>query len=261
MAKSRQRGRPIERPAAIRNSAIPAYYQIWQHLKNEIETGKLKAGHELPSEYDIAKTFGVNRLTVRRAIRELVTHGLLIRQQGRHTQVAPPKIAFDPFGSFTQEATKAGLDHEIHVVDCRLVTPEREIRERLQTASHAKVLMLLRVRYLDGRPCSLERTYITEELAHCFLEEPSRGEDMFGAFTQYCGLTQWQIDVEVGLVAASPEDHLQLKVREGQPLLSVKILLVSEGRPFSTTDCVFLADRFNFTMGARDYRASDWQPH
>ncbi len=60
----------------------PAYRQIAKLIEQRIVARVLRAGDALPSESDLARQFGVNRSTVREAIRELETHGLLGRGRG-----------------------------------------------------------------------------------------------------------------------------------------------------------------------------------
>ena len=60
----------------------PAYRQIANVIEQRIVERSLRTGDPLPSETDLARQFGVNRSTIREAIRELETHGLLGRGRG-----------------------------------------------------------------------------------------------------------------------------------------------------------------------------------
>jgi DNA-binding FadR family transcriptional regulator len=70
----------------------PAYRQIANQIEQRIVSRVLKPGDALPSETDLARQFGVNRSTVREAIRELETHGLIGRGRGeKRLRVTRPK--------------------------------------------------------------------------------------------------------------------------------------------------------------------------
>ena len=75
----------------------PAYRQIANLIEARIVARSLRAGDPLPSETDLARQFGVNRSTVREAIRELETHGLLGRVRGekrlRVTRPEPERVS------------------------------------------------------------------------------------------------------------------------------------------------------------------------
>lgn len=60
----------------------PMYLKIYNHLKTQIKTGDLKADQQLPTELQLAKTYGVSRITSKRALTELESQGLIYRQQG-----------------------------------------------------------------------------------------------------------------------------------------------------------------------------------
>lgn len=72
--------------------AVPLYQQVMDDLKGEIARGVYAAGSRIPAEIELAKSYGVGRITVRRAIEELSRAGYLNRQQGRGTFVCAPKL-------------------------------------------------------------------------------------------------------------------------------------------------------------------------
>src|SRR5271163_3598872 len=75
----------------------PAYRQIANLIEQRIVGRSLRAGDALPSETDLARQFGVNRSTIREAIRELEVHGLLGRGRGekrlRVTRPEPRRVS------------------------------------------------------------------------------------------------------------------------------------------------------------------------
>ena len=76
----------------------PAYRQIANLIEQRIVARSLRTGDALPSETDLARQFGVNRSTIREAIRELESHGLIGRGRGqkrlRVTRPAPHTISY-----------------------------------------------------------------------------------------------------------------------------------------------------------------------
>src|ERR1044072_5516116 len=68
-------------------SAQPLYQQLQRALRGAIENGIIGPDDALPPERDLAEMLGVSRITVRKAIDELVDDGLLIRKKGSGTFV------------------------------------------------------------------------------------------------------------------------------------------------------------------------------
>ena len=70
----------------------PLYAQVKRALQMEIEN-QMKPGDLIPSEPALEERFGVSRITVRRALDELVSEGIIVRQQGLGTFVREKPIA------------------------------------------------------------------------------------------------------------------------------------------------------------------------
>lgn len=72
------------------NSAIPLYLQIENQLRNIIREPEYKKGKMLPNEVDLSKQLGISRNTLRQAINNLVTEGLLVRKKGNRYYSSQP---------------------------------------------------------------------------------------------------------------------------------------------------------------------------
>lgn len=82
--------KPLEK-----KSQSPLYQQLMARLKNDILAGVYPSGARIPSEQLLCETYGVSRVTVRKAMLDLVQEGLLVRRQGKGTFVADERIQRD----------------------------------------------------------------------------------------------------------------------------------------------------------------------
>ncbi|MCL2410225.1 MAG: GntR family transcriptional regulator [Treponema sp.] len=71
-----------------RNKVIPRYWQIYDHLLGEINTGNLKPGEQIPSEREICDNFKVSKITSKKALEMLVENNLIIRHRGKGSFVS-----------------------------------------------------------------------------------------------------------------------------------------------------------------------------
>ena len=71
---------------------MPLYYQLQELLHQQIASGRFTVGDALPSEGELCRLFGVSRIVVRQALEVLEDDGEIIRQQGKGTFVAEPKV-------------------------------------------------------------------------------------------------------------------------------------------------------------------------
>ena len=76
-------------------NVVPLYKQLISELEGKIAQGIYQPGEQLMPESDMAKTFGVSLITVRKALKELADRGLIERQQGKGTFVRKTKITRD----------------------------------------------------------------------------------------------------------------------------------------------------------------------
>jgi GntR family transcriptional regulator len=80
-----------QRDEIDRGVPIPYYYQLQELLRQQITQGRWKLGQRLPSEKELCERYGVSRTTVRQAIGNLVTDGLLHHVKGKGTFVGSRK--------------------------------------------------------------------------------------------------------------------------------------------------------------------------
>jgi GntR family histidine utilization transcriptional repressor len=79
-------------PQSSQPENTPIFQRIKDYLLAQIAAGTWKEGDVIPSEQALVKQFGVSRMTVNRAVRELTAEGMLTRRQGSGTYVAQQKI-------------------------------------------------------------------------------------------------------------------------------------------------------------------------
>ena len=70
---------------------VPLYEQLKNLLQSQISSGVYSIGERLPAEAELCAKYEVSRVTVRRALDDLVADGALERRQGKGTYVAPIK--------------------------------------------------------------------------------------------------------------------------------------------------------------------------
>ena len=93
-------------------SKLPLYDQIERNLRDLVVNGHLKPGEAMPGEWDLADLYGVSRLTVRRALDELVRQNWLEKKHGVGTFVRQPTMATIAAGklSFTEQMRSIGRE-------------------------------------------------------------------------------------------------------------------------------------------------------
>jgi len=152
-------------PVLDHDSPIPLHHQITQILRNEILTGDLVSEEgKVPTETELAQSFGVSRITVRTAIETLVSEGLLWRKRGSGTFLKTNTMEHwaGRLMGFSESITGAGFKPRGKVLKQQMVTslPE-EISEYLIEDSAWE---LKRLRFADEKPIAIEQSFFTREI-------------------------------------------------------------------------------------------------
>ncbi|MBA4708519.1 phosphonate metabolism transcriptional regulator PhnF [Aquitalea aquatica] len=116
-----------------RGSGVAVWRQIENSLAEEIASGQLQAGEQLPTELQLAERFRVNRHTIRRAVATLVERGLLRVEQGRGTFVQDNAIdyAISKRTRFSQNMARQNRSSDIDVLASDSLAANAELAELL----------------------------------------------------------------------------------------------------------------------------------
>jgi len=143
------------------SSQIPLYNQLKQVIKEDIRNNKYHIGEQLPTEMDLCKQYSVSRVTVRRAIKELVQEGILYRKQGKGTFVSEKKMIREliSLGSFSDLAIQSGQEPSSQIVEYKVRKVDEKLSALFNSDMNSEVLELKRVLSIDGDPFIIEKSY------------------------------------------------------------------------------------------------------
>ena len=163
-------------------AAIPLYQQVIDIIKNEINSGAYKAGARIPNEFELAESYKVGRVTVRRAIEELVQQGYLTKRQGKGTFVNAPKLKRkirqkDDVQSFSDACRVNGMEPGARVISRKILPADSTEAQFFGVPVGTDLICVERVRTADGVPVMLENNiYVYESTPiyqrHLYLTNP-----------------------------------------------------------------------------------------
>jgi GntR family transcriptional regulator len=148
----------------VRHSVLK-HVRVRDYLRSLV-THELAVGDAIPSERLLCERFGVSRMTVRQAVDALVVEGLLEREQGRGTFVAPSKMDLEVrLSSFGEEMRRRGMEPSSKVLAADEIAAASDIADALDLLPGERVFYLHRVRYADGEPMAIEQSWLPSRLA------------------------------------------------------------------------------------------------
>ncbi|PLR83569.1 GntR family transcriptional regulator [Bacillus canaveralius] len=137
---------------------IPLYKQVEQVLEEKLTSGKWAVGSQLPSEQELSDLFDVSKITVKRAIIELVNKGYLFRQRGKGTFVLG-SVKEQDINSFISLTTETE-EHPHELISFSIEDASCEIAEKLNVQNKSQIIKLKRIKVVDSEPMALEYTYL-----------------------------------------------------------------------------------------------------
>jgi GntR family transcriptional regulator len=237
--------RPIERA-----SFVPIYVQLQRHLR-EMVIEHEDSDEPFYSDNELADIFGVNRLTIRRAIQELVDEGLLYRVRGVGTFVHSPKIAGEPVyqRGFVSQWQMQGKEVEAELLELQLRPAPARVTKALDLAKDELILFVKRLRSADKIPVVLDDIYLFASMIDMVTVEDFRTQTISSLLRHK--LDQWAKTAAIDIEATTAR-HLEAKhlgVKTGDPLLLRKITLISgNGKPLSYGESFHRSDLFKYSL-------------
>ncbi len=207
------------------------YARIEEALATEIAQGEYRPGDQLPTEDALLERFQVSRITVRRAIQNLVSRGLLEIRRGLGTFVLSPRIEAEltKLTGFVEDMNAAGRKATARVVSQGVVAASARVAERLQLAKGTKVMQIKRVRIADGVPISFDETYLPLPLGKQIVRNDLRQHPIFTLLEEEYGVPLVEADYELEAVIATKPVADALRVRVGSPIFQIERTSMTTG--------------------------------
>ncbi len=213
------------------------YEEIARDIYNDIASGKYEPGSQLALEKEMCAQYGVSRITVKRAVDELVKQGLVVKRRGSGTFVKGVQEEdvenvgmVGQFGGFTNNFKNHKVTTDVKRFE--IVHPDAETADKLKLTVDDFVYDIVRVRYVDDMPENVEYTQmpidvipgikmdILEKSIYSYIEE----------------VLKLQIQSAHRTVSAdmpTEDEKHWLNIERVMPVLQVsQVAFLSDGRPF-----------------------------
>lgn len=167
----------------VKSKKIPAYQLIKDAILENIHSGEWQAGEAISTEMALAEEFGVSRMTVNRALKELSEERVLERRQGSGTFVAQQQFnhTFVEVRNIAQDLKSANRDYQAQVVSKRAITAsmlDDEMRRKFDINKNevdgtgAAILYEVKIiHFADGQPIQFEERWVDATKVPEFIEQ------------------------------------------------------------------------------------------
>jgi GntR family transcriptional regulator len=242
-----------------RDSPLPYYAQLKQLLEEQLDK-HWEAGTRLPGEVQLCEQYAVSRTVVRQALDELEAEGRVIRRKGQGTFAAARKVDETLFQSLTglhEDVEARGGSLRSKVLQQELIPAPAGVAAELGLSEGEPVVVLERLRYANGEPWVLARTYLPPAIAPGILDEDLTEQSLYRLLEDRYGI---ELDNGTRLLEAVPATQSiaeALRLDPGDPVLLLHSTAWDVlGRPVEHFLAYHRGDRSRFQVRLRRRRTA-----
>jgi GntR family transcriptional regulator len=203
-----------------RGSPVPLYHQLAEQLSRAIATGALQPGDPFENEIALAERLGLSRPTVRRAIHELVSQGLLLRRRGLGTTVANRQIhRRAELTSLFDDLKREGSSIPSTTVLSHEVVHDERAAVALGLPPETPLLSVVRLRKAGDLPLAVMHNWLPPTYSDITREELEK--DGLYALLRERGVRPVVAHQSIGARTPTPAERKHLALRVSEPVLTM----------------------------------------
>jgi GntR family transcriptional regulator len=230
----------------------PLYLRLKRWVEDAIKRGLIKPGDALPSERDLAQRADVSRVTVRKAVQQLVHEGALVQRHGSGTFVAPEtqrvEQSLSQLTSFTEDMARRGMAVRAEWLERGLYLPSPEETIILGLGAGERVARISRLRLTADMPLAIERASLSADV----LPEPLTIRDSLYKHLEVSGTRPVRAIQRIRAADIPEHDAHLLQVPVGSAGLHIeRISYLATGRVIEFTRSIYRGDTYDFVAELR----------
>lgn len=235
------------------DSPIPLHFQLKEALIDRIIRSGMKPGDRFWTEKELEQEYQVSRTTVRQALAQMVDMGIIKRRRGLGTVLVRPPIPerLPRLVGLTEEMRARGRTVQTKVLETKWIEPPPTVRSALSwPRASDRVLLLVRVRAIDGEPVFFVKEYVPEWLG--LTPEDDFTGSLFALMKERAGVVVARAEMTIKAVSASERVAQLLNVPPGFPLLkNVRVFYGADNTPLGYLDELCRSDRYVYSVTQR----------
>jgi GntR family transcriptional regulator len=229
----------------------PLYARLRQALHERVMSGEWRPGDQIPTIRQIGELYGVSRITVVQALDELSRVGLLIRWQGKGVFVGEPKVEAPrmPLQSFTEQTVARGQTPSSRTLCLVRESPTPAVSARLGLRQDEGVVLLKRLRLVDGSPFAIQHVYLPDHLVPGLVERCEPIESLYRVLADSYGVLPTSAFERYEPISLAPDQARLLGTRPGAPAFHAdRTTSDQHGRTIELGSSVLRGDRYEVRL-------------
>jgi GntR family transcriptional regulator len=229
------------------NSKLPLYHQLYELFQDKIRTAAWKPGDMIPPESELTKLYGVSRVTVRKVLDMFVKEGHLVRERGRGSFVAHPKLehGMTRIVSFTDDMKQRGFVPRTRILFSGLMAAPAPIAKSLGIPEGEELARIDRLRLADEEPMCVEESFLVHRYMPGILNNNFSENSLREVKDKKFGIRWSRAMQTIQAIPASPEIAHLLSIKARAPLLYFeRVTYAQNDVPMEYLRVYYRADRY-----------------
>ncbi|MEX6633707.1 GntR family transcriptional regulator [Hyphococcus lacteus] len=236
--------------APSKRGGVPAYYQLYVLLAQQIRDGNFRAGEVLPSENEMTAQFSVSRITVRNALHQLEQEGMVRRRRGARTVVIGHNTSKNPplFEGPVENLLTRGIASIVKNLSIGWQVPPSDVTEALRLNAKIECFHLSRLRFSTEEPFSLTRLFVAPYAARN-LDENNISDEPLLFQIERTGFIAVAADQLLSAVLAQGATAEALNVPIGSALIQLRRTVYDKDNvPFMYHISLYRPDQYEYNL-------------
>lgn len=231
---------------------VPKYYLLKKNLLDKIEKNEFDSDTPIPSERELMEKYQVSRITVRKAIDELVKEDYLYTIQGKGTYVKTINSDTDMYeiNSCTKDVLKLGKTPSKKLIISEIIKADSKRAKLLNITTNDNVFHMGRITYADGEPLNYTLTYLPEKLMIGIQDFDYEKESLYNILEKEYKIKILKSKRSIEAILAKDEIVDYLNVEDDTPLIlfgcTTYGIVNGKEVPIETFKCYYRTDKFKF---------------
>lgn len=231
---------------------VPKYYLVKQNMIDKIDNEDFPMDIPIPSERELMELYQVSRITIRRAVDELVNEGYLYKIQGKGTYVKNDEKGSNLIAitSCTEDVIRLGMVPSKELVVNETVKADAKRAKLLEITSDDNVYRIGRILYANQEPLNYTLTYLPEKLFPNLEQYSLEEESLYKILQEKYGVKITKARRTMEAILAQDYIAEYLDVKEGSPIMLFRCITygIVNGKevPIESFKCYYRTDKFKF---------------
>ncbi len=235
-----------------KNIQTPLHIQLMKIIRDMINSGELKAGDSIIPERELCIIQNVSRMTVNKAIVNLVNEGFLYRVQGKGTFVSAvkQKNRFSSMQGFTEVMKDKGMHIKTDILSFEEDIQDEYIRQELKIKDeNEKIYRVERLRYIEDDPFGIEISYIPKKMCENLKRDLEINNSLYSIISENYNYKMKRAEQIIEPIMLSKEEAKLLKQDKGTLALKLKrTSYIDEDIPVEYTISIFRSDKYQYEI-------------